>query len=160
MNVINSRDGLLEGHLIRVRTLGWLRKELLNKDRLGQSVLRDVSERLRQLGVTAYPRQVLEHNDEPRQEQELRLVSTDSNLGRIVAAVCDPTVEGDKFLEQLASDRPAQAAEELVELRSEAGAVARDLDDILTDARPLVRRLQRIEDASDRPQRGGADEID
>lgn len=103
-------------------------KDVMGVGRLGTIVLADIRRWLVRNGVGYFPKNVLEGNDQPRQDQELRIYRTDrgSALAAVVAAVLDPTMDGDRVLGALSQDSSTQRAEELEERLERTRAALED----------------------------------
>ena len=88
-------------------------REMEGYNRLGPRVLEDIATKLSGQGIGYFPTWVIEDNPTPRANEEVRLFLKDSNLGRIVLAVLEPSTGGDERLIQVSEDDAAQTLEKI-----------------------------------------------
>lgn len=90
-------------------TLGDLRQRIANVDRLGKHVLALIRQRLDANGIGYFPKDVLTA-ESPRQHHEVRLYVRDSEIGRVVEAVLNPSLTGDCILKEKALSAPGRSS--------------------------------------------------
>lgn len=101
---VEANDGLIRTYMEHLRNLE-------NAGKLGSNIRETISKRLRQYGIGHLPADEL-----PRyQEEEVRLYLLDSTIGRVINAVLDPSLAGDRLLRQLDNTK---ARETLHQIRS------------------------------------------
>lgn len=103
------------GHLMPV-TLGDLR-EALGYNRLGVRVLGEIAQKLSSDGLGYFPSSVLDDNEVPRFDHEVRVFTKRSPLGELVQAVLDPTNKGDERLRESAASDASTAVSALSDIR-------------------------------------------
>jgi len=86
--------------------------------RLGTRVLSELSQTLKSHSLGYFPAHVLDNNESPRASDEVRIVGQQSNIGKIVHAIQNPTEANDKFLHEVSSTDDALATETLEAIRT------------------------------------------
>lgn len=108
----NDISNSISDDSVLVTTLGELRSAA-GYNRLGPGVLKDIAVKLRGIGATYFPYHVIEENPQPRATDEVRLVPSDSQVGKIVDAVQTPTLTGDDLLNEVAGDESADTVQQI-----------------------------------------------
>lgn len=116
-DVQELRELLEESDGLEVVTLQELR-ESIGYRKLGPLVLNSVAEKLVGQGIGYFPEWVIDANDMPRGRQEVRVFLKDSQLGRIVQSVLEPTDTGDRRLLELVGEGDSSAADKLEQIRT------------------------------------------
>ena len=93
-------------------TLATLR-DAADYKRLGQGVLEELATKVRGIGAEYFPSHVLDNNENPRGSDEVRLVLADSQVGKLVRAIQDPTESGDSLLGNIAEDNSADVLNQI-----------------------------------------------
>lgn len=105
------RDALSDVGVLKV-TLANLRDAAEYK-RLGKGVLEELATKVRGIGAEYFPNYVLDSNESPRGSDEVRLVLADSQVGKLVRAIQDPTESGDALLGNIAEDNSADVLNQI-----------------------------------------------
>lgn len=96
-------------------------KDIFSFRRLGNRVLTEIASKLTSKGISYFPRETLENNPSPRHWEEIRLYKKDSEVGKIIESVLNPTLESDTYLIETASSKEGQAAAILDDIRKILG---------------------------------------
>ena len=85
-------------------SLGDLR-DAVNAGKLGKLVMHRIARDLEAHGLGYFPRHLLDGNDQPRQDQMVRIYRKgNATTARAIAAVLSPSAQGDDFLASLAGN--------------------------------------------------------
>ena len=110
-NFNEIRDSLYDSGVLKV-TLATLR-DAADYKRLGKGVLEELATKVRGIGAEYFPSYVLDSNENPRGNDEVRLVLADSQVGKLVRAIQDPTESGDSLLGNIAEDNSADVLNQI-----------------------------------------------
>lgn len=111
-NDVSELRDIAEGEPVVVVTLEQLR-DALGYRRIGTLVLAEMKQKLAGSGLGYFPRDILDNNSSPSQYEEIRVYLKDSNVGKIVESVFEPTVAGDTFLAGFNDNSDTSTLEEI-----------------------------------------------